>query len=144
MRQLSTTGGSTPSAGWRIQRKPAQQLAHGFAGPAQRPLPTEQPAAGEFGKLRALPPQTRAADEAVRGRRLPRPPDKQRQVLAGSVVKHAERYEFGVRRREPGLLEQFAAGRGGELLTGFGNPLRDVPARRTGGVPQEDALAVGD
>src|SRR5262249_12773366 len=114
------------------------------ADPAQRLIPAEQPEAVEFGKFRALPRKARDADEALRVGHFPRPPDKQRQVLAGSVAKHAERYEFGVRRREPGLLEQFAAGRGGQPPPGLGNPLRDVPARRPGAVPQEVALAVGD
>src|ERR1700746_2984269 len=133
MRQLSTTGGSTRSAGWRIQRKPAQQLAHGFADPAQRLVPAEQPEAVEFGKFRALPRKARGADQAFRVGHFPRPPDKQRQVLAGSVGKDAERYEFGVRRREPGLLEQFAAGRGGGTLPRVGQPPLGGPPRRQGG-----------
>ena len=56
----------------------------------------------------------------------------------------AEIGEVGRHGGEAGLLEQFAHRRRGEALARLGLTLGDVPARRAGGVAEEDLRAVAD
>ena len=65
-------------------------------------------------------------------------------ILAAAIGMNAERPQRGLRHFEPGLLEQLAHRRRGKALARLGHALRDVPARRTGRMPEQQALPVGD